>query len=154
MATDNIAVVRKNVEQAWNKGNFDVLGETISPSLVAHDPVFGEYRGPAGEMKHITMLRTAFPDLNLRIDDIGAAGDRVFMRWTATGTHRGALLNLPATQRRSTVAGITLMRVEGGKICETWQSWDTHGLLTSLGVAQPLEQLARAAGSQPGIARP
>lgn len=153
MATDNLGVVRKNVEQAWNKGDFDVLGETISPALVAHDPLFGEYRGAAGEKKHIAMLRTAFPDFNVKIEDIGAVGDKVYMRWTATGTHRGAFLNLPPTQRRTNVAGMTLIRLEGGKICETWQSWDTHGLLTGLGLAQPLDQITRPA-SRPGTAAP
>jgi len=41
-----------------------------------------------------------FPDLTLTCDDIVASGNKVAVRWTATGTHEGDQLGVPATQRR------------------------------------------------------
>ena len=145
MAIDIIAAARRHVEEVWNKGRVELAGEFVSAKLLTHDPFFGEYTGIEGEKQHVMKLRTAFPDFKLTIEDIGLAGEKLFMRWTATGTHRGPLMGMPPTNRYGIVKGIALMRFEGGKVVETWQSWDTLGLIASLGVAPSVEKFTRLA---------
>jgi steroid delta-isomerase-like uncharacterized protein len=79
------------------------------------------------------MYRAAFPDLKITVEDQIAEGDKVVTRWTAEGTHDGDLPGLPASGRSSTVTGIGIDRIEGGKIVEAWGNWDTLGMLQQLG---------------------
>jgi hypothetical protein len=69
-----------------------------------------------------------------------AEGDKVMVRWTALGTHKGQLLNLAATDTQITVSGIDVYRFSGGKIHETWTSWDALGFLQQLGAVSELGQ--------------
>jgi steroid delta-isomerase-like uncharacterized protein len=77
---------------------------------------------------------SAFPDLKLMVEDQIAEGDKVVTRWSATGTHQGELLGIPPTGKQTTATGITIDRIQGGKIVETWTHWDNLGLLQQLGV--------------------
>lgn len=56
-------------------------------------------------------------------------GDYVATRWTASGTHEGELMNVPATCRDVTLTGITVSRCQDGKIVEEWEVSDVFGLL-------------------------
>jgi steroid delta-isomerase-like uncharacterized protein len=79
------------------------------------------------------MYRTAYPDTKLTINDQIASGDQVVTRWTATGTHQGELLGIPATDKQVKVTGIFIDRVEGSKITESWAEFDALGMMQQLG---------------------
>ncbi len=81
------------------------------------------------------ILQAAFPDLSLRVDDMVAEGDKVASRWTATGTQRGPFFGIPPTNLRVTWTGMTLDRIEGGKIVDTKTNWDSLEVLQKLTVA-------------------
>lgn len=80
-------------------------------------------------------LLAAFPDLRITIEDQTVAGDKVTTRWTAEGTHSGALGPVPATGRGVRIGGMILDRVASGKIVERWEQWDQMGMLQQLGLA-------------------
>jgi steroid delta-isomerase-like uncharacterized protein len=143
MATDNIALVRRLIEEVWNKGNLDVLGELVADKYVGVEPIIGEVRGMEPFRKHVQSFRSAFPDLRITIEDIGLSGDRIFVRWTARGTHRGAFLGIPPTNNRAEVKGIAVDRVSGGKLVEHQQSYDTLAFFQALGVVPPLDRLVK-----------
>ena len=84
--------------------------------------------------------RTAFPDLNVKVEDQLAEGDKVATRWTTTGTHQGEFAGIPPTGKQGGVTGTTIARVVGGKIVEERSNWDTLGLLQQLGVIPPMGQ--------------
>ena len=54
-----------------------------------------------------------------------------------SGTHLGELLGVPATRKEVQMTGITMFRLEGGKIAEIWSEHDVLGLFTQLGVVSP-----------------
>jgi predicted ester cyclase len=81
------------------------------------------------------ILHAAFPDLSLRVEDIVAEGDKVASRWVATGTQRGPFFGIPPTNLRVTWTGMTLDRMEGGKIVDTKTNWDSFDLLQKLTAA-------------------
>jgi predicted ester cyclase len=83
-------------------------------------------------------LDTAFPDLHFTIEDQIAEGDKVVNRVTARGTHLGDFRGIPPTGKQVTVAGITIDRIAGGKLVESWTSWDFLGILQQLGVVPKL----------------
>jgi len=68
------------------------------------------------------------------IEEIFSAPDRVVVRWTGSGSHVGDLNGVPATGRPIRVDAITIHRMVDRKIAETWEVWDTLGLLQQIGV--------------------
>ena len=133
MSEENKAIVRRVYEQVWSKGNLDVVDELYAADFVLHDPAQPGIRGPEGYKQIVTGNRTAFPDLQITVEDQLAEGDKVATRWTTTGTHQGEFAGIPATGKRGGVTGTTIARVVGGKIVEERSNWDTLGLLQQLG---------------------
>ncbi len=81
-------------------------------------------------------FKSAFPDLRVRNEDIieDEQQNKVVVRWTAQGTHTGTLMQIPATNKRVSLKGIDILRVENGKIAERWGEFDAVGMLAQLGV--------------------
>jgi predicted ester cyclase len=77
-------------------------------------------------------LRGAFPDLKINVQSIQRNGDQVFVRWSAQGTHRGALDGITPTGRRANAAGLTKMKIVDGKIMSTVVEWDEAALKAQL----------------------
>jgi len=143
MATDNIALVRRFIEEVWNKGNLTVISEVVSDKYTGVEPVIGEVRGLEALKQQIQTFRTAFPDLRITIDDIGMAGDRVFARWTGRGSHKGMFMGLAPTNNRGEVHGISIDRITNGKITEHFESYDSLTLFQLLGAVPPVDQLLK-----------
>lgn len=78
------------------------------------------------------MLRCAFPDLGLTVEEMVAEGDMVAVRFTARGTHQGEFLGVPATGNRVAWEVISVVRVACGKIAERWSQSDVAGLKQQL----------------------
>ena len=147
MATDNMGLVRRFIEEVWNKGDLSVIDEVVSEKYVGTEPMIGDVRGLAALRDQVQMFRTAFPDLRLTIEDIGMSGDRVFMRWTGRGTHRGALMGIPPSNNRGEVRGISIQRVAGGKIVEQYESYDSLRLMQIIGAVPSMERMGKGQGS-------
>ncbi len=79
------------------------------------------------------MFRAAYSDGRITVDDQVAEGDKVASRWTGRGTHDGQLMGIAPTGRRVTVPGVTVSRLENGKVVEEWTNWDTLGMLRQIG---------------------
>src|SRR5260370_30587125 len=45
---------------------------------------------------------SAFPDLTFTVDDLLADGNKITVRWTARGTHKGALMDISPTGKEIT----------------------------------------------------
>ena len=138
-AEESKAIIRRLNDEVWNEGRLDVIDELVADGFVA--TVIGapeQIRGPEGFREFVGMYRKAFPDLRITIDEQLAEGETVVTRWTATGTHEGDLMGMPATGKQATTAGININRISGGKLAEGWSLFDQLGLLQQLGaVAVP-----------------
>ena len=131
----NKSALRLVFEEVWNKGNFAVLDETHEPNWVSHFMPPGMPPGNEGFKQFVKMYRTAFPDLHFTVDDVIAEGDKVVLRWTATGTHKGKLMNFDPTFKKGTTTGITISRFnDKGKSVEAWSQFDQVGQLQQLGL--------------------
>ena len=124
---ENKMLVRRQIEDVWNNGNAGAIRT---------------YWGDAvrGEIEHTyMMLRTAFPDLHITIDDLIAEGDRVAGRFTLTGTHQGTLQGVQPTGKRVAFGAMRIYRIQEAKVVETWAQQDLLGLLQQLDVVPKLE---------------
>jgi steroid delta-isomerase-like uncharacterized protein len=144
VSQQNEAVVRRLFEEGWNRGNLAVVDDCLSNSYTQEGPL-ETVRGPEGEKAQITKYRNAFPDCHLQIDEAISAGDRVVVRFTYSGTHRGDLEGIPPTGRSVQGKGIDVLHMLDGRIVASYSQWDALGLMQQLGVVT-LPGKARAAG--------
>src|SRR5262249_9404978 len=79
-------------------------------------------------------ILTAFPDLEVTLEDVIAEGDRVAVRWRFVATHAGLAFGLAPTHQRVTVRGSTLFAFKDGRIVEGWDTWNLDGLFAQLGL--------------------
>jgi len=133
MSEENIAVTRRTFDEVWNEGDLDVIDEVTAEDFVDHDPVLGD--GDRDTIKSaVENYRAAFPDLEMTIHDIFAAGDKVVCRWTAQGTFENEMMGRePTGERGNPVEGITIDRFEDGKIVEAWGQWDVLRFMKNIG---------------------
>ncbi len=130
----NKAVVRQWLA-GWNERGVDAVDDLFAPHFTDQQLA----RGPDGAVSLETLkerLRTLDAMLGpARFDEqeMIAEGDRVLVRWTVQGTHRGPYLGLPPTGRPFRVDGVNIFRVVDGRIVERWSFLDVPTLLAQLG---------------------
>ncbi len=142
MSQHNKALVRRAVDEVWNRGNYALLGELVASDFVIRSSTpGGEIHGREGAEHFFVMLRAAFPDLHFTIEDQIADEDRVVTRWTARGTHTGEFQGVPPTNKPVGMSGIDIDRIANGKVVECWTNTDELGLLQQLGVVPTPEPI-------------
>lgn len=130
------SVIERYFSELFNQGRVELVPELLHPNYENHSPGSADLpHGRAGVAIVVQALRTAFPDLNYRIDDIVVGDDRVAVRTTLTGTHLGDFFGLPATGRHVEVSQITIERFRDGKIIEHHRVTDELELRRQLGLA-------------------
>jgi predicted ester cyclase len=136
-AEANKAIVRRFYEEVFSQGNLSALSEITAADYVNHDPSSPPGGWPPG-IEGLGMVvgtyRAAFPDVQFTVDDQIAEGDKVVTRWSARGTNRGPLMGMPPGGRSIVITGISIERIAGGKMAETWVNFDGLGMLQQLGV--------------------
>jgi steroid delta-isomerase-like uncharacterized protein len=139
----NEAVARRGFEP-FNTGDTSIADEIVAEGAVSHDPAMPEeLTGPDALKRAVEIYRGAFPDLHISIDEMFSDGDLVCTRWTSEGTNDGELMGMPPTGKHATSTGISIDKVQDGKIVESWVQWDNLGLMQQLGVG---ETVGAAAG--------
>ena len=133
MSEANETVLRRFIGEVINNGDFSVLDELVQPNYVYRSPD-QELDGPEALKGLLAAYRIAFPDLNVRIDDLVNGGDRVVISITLTGTHEGDLMGIWPTGKRVKINGMILSHFEGGKIVKEWEILDMLAMFQQLGV--------------------
>ena len=134
-AEQNKSIVRRWVEGGWNGGNLGLIDELYSPNYTMHDPTLPMPITSSEAFKHfVTMYRTAFPNIHFTIENIIAEGDKVTWTFVSTGTHQGALMNIPPSGKSISVRGSVVSRFDNGKWTEDWVLLDMLTMLQQIGV--------------------
>jgi len=140
---ENKAIARRDFEEVWNQGNLDAIEEICTPVGFGHMGGGPDINTIEDYKQYVTMYRTAFPDIHFTFEDEIAQGDKVVIRWTVTGTHKGDLMGISPTGKQCTGTGITIYRFSGGKIQESWSNWDDLGMLQQLGIVPPIGEAGK-----------
>jgi len=137
MSEENKALARRSWEIV---DNLDTIEEIYAPDVVWHEPD-QEVRGIDEARQFVTTYKTALPDLNITVEDVVGEGDKAVTRWTVRGTHQGEVEEFgPPTGRQVELKGITIHRIDGGKIVEEWEAYDNLSILQQLGLVAEHEQ--------------
>jgi steroid delta-isomerase-like uncharacterized protein len=140
---EKLGLARRFVDEVCNGRKLDAADEMFSADHAYHDPGSPwAGKGPAGIKDVIGVYHRGVKDARWDVHAMSQTSDTVIMRWTGSGTHTGDLLGIPPTNRKVRVDGIWMFRIAGGKIVESWNCWDTLGMLQQLGVVPQLGQAA------------
>ena len=129
----NIDLVRTTVD-LFNANELDGCVERMAPDFVMHladvpEPLPGRQAWREGA----ALMRQAFPDLRIEIDDIVASDDQVAVRLRLHGTHSGDYLGFPASGRAVSYVSHEFYRLADGMVEEEWVCSDTATLFRQLG---------------------
>ena len=133
MSAADEAVVRRLYEEMNNDRKLEIAEELFTADHQMHDPQVPTAVGPKGMADTVKVYQDGVEG-HWQIEEIFSADDRVVVRWTGSGTHTAELNGIPPTGKKIRVDAISIHRLVGGKIAETWEVWDTLGFLQQLGV--------------------
>lgn len=137
MSAENKTLEHRMYEEIFNKKTLGAVEQFYATNWVNHNPLPGMAAGLEGMKQQHTMINAAFPDMQVKLEDVIAEGDKVACRWIATATHKGEFMGIPPTGKQVTMTGIHVDRIAGGKIVETWGLSDALGVMQQLGIKPP-----------------
>ncbi len=137
---DAETLIRRWFDEVWNKGMAQSIDELFPETSVMWGINRPQDRsqGPAEFKKFYHQLRSAFSNINFALDQVVQQDDTAFARWTATMTHAGEGLPVPASNAKLTIAGMSAIKVLDGIIVEGWNVWDQIGMARQLGTLEGL----------------
>jgi len=116
---------------AYAKGDVAALREMCSSDYIGHARAVTLTFD--GLVENIKQNMAMFSDIAFIPEDVVAKGDKVIVRYIAKGTHTGELAGMSATGKKIEITGISVDRVENGKIVEDWDASDNLGIFEQLG---------------------
>jgi predicted ester cyclase len=132
-AEENKALVRREQEELWNHtGNLDAAEELFAAEQAE------------GARQEAADFRQGFPDVVSTIEDLIAEGNKIVARWRSHATHQGEYMGIPPSGKEVEFTGISVYRIEAGKIAESWNVEDQLGLMQQRGAIPEPEQSEEA----------
>ena len=111
------------------------LDELTALDFVYHNPGNPEVRThEERKQKIIIEFTAAFPDLKYDVKDIIAEGDKVALRYSISGTHKGEFMGIPPTNKRVELSSLCMLRLVDGKVAEMWVENNSFVFMQQLGV--------------------
>jgi predicted ester cyclase len=133
MSSDqNKQIMQRMIEEVWNQGNLSSAEELFAPTHTSPSaPQLPP--GAEGVKMMVKMFRDAMPDYHMKIDLMVADDVQVSARFTQSGTHTGGdLMGMKASGRKATWTEIGVLRIENGKIVESWYEVDMLSMIQQL----------------------
>ena len=132
---ENKAIVRRFIE-AYNNRNLDVFDEILAPDYFDYTSKVG----PEGLKQLMNMAFKGFPDFHETIEDIIAEGDKVWVRITFSGTHKGEFMGIAPTGKKVTTEMVDIFRIVNGKLVEYRDVNNNLDFFKKLGVLEYTEK--------------
>lgn len=132
--TTNADAVKRLVDEVVNQGRYETIAEVVHPSYRYHGPGGVEAEGPGGAQQLIAEFRAGLSDLHAEITSEIAQGELVALTMLMTGTHDGDLMGIAPTGAAIELPMAIVSRVDGGRIVEEWEYFDSATIISQLGV--------------------
>jgi predicted ester cyclase len=130
---ENKAIVRR-YREIHNSNDLAALDQVVDANIISHSGIPGLPPGlEGGKMVH-NMFLSAFPDSQVKTEDLIAEGDKVVERFSFHGTNKGSFMGAPPTGKQVTSTGMSVFRLANGKIVEHWGENDALGVMQQLGL--------------------
>jgi steroid delta-isomerase-like uncharacterized protein len=133
MRMDYTATMRSAYDRI-NAGDLAGFGDLVADDFIEHEELPGLSPTKQGVLDYFRMLLSAFPDMQMQLDDLLVSGDKAVARVKIVATHKGEFLGVPATGRRVEIQLIDIMRFDdAGLLREHWGVADMLALLQQIG---------------------
>lgn len=139
-AEENRALLRRYVEEVWDKQNPAAIDEFLAPNYRRHRSPNIEPLTREGQKQLLILFRAAFSDVQLSVEEVIAEGNRIAFRSTMRGTHHNEFLGIAPTGKRVTVGLVDVIHIENGKFIEQWGGPDLLDLAQQLGAEISVKQ--------------
>jgi len=136
MSSKEIKALERRFVEELNKGKtaaMAAIDKLCATDIVNHSGTGKVTRGLKAFKQSMSELYNGFPDIHFTIDDMFVEWEKVAVRFTITGTHKGEFSGIPPTKKRATIWGIYIDRIANGKFVESWTRYDTLGFMQQLG---------------------
>ncbi|MEM9684877.1 MAG: ester cyclase [Pseudomonadota bacterium] len=124
------------IEAVWSQGDVDAADRFLAQAYTIHhdpgDPWDGQILDMEGFKDRVRRSRAPFPDQRFNINEMVEEGNKVVASWFWSGTHKGDIPGIPATDKAITMSGITIYTFDGDKISGHWQMTDRAGVYRQL----------------------
>jgi steroid delta-isomerase-like uncharacterized protein len=131
MSDANKALARQFFERI-SAGDLSAVDELVSDDYVEHEQVAGLASGKSGARQLFEMFHSAFDQAAVKVDDMIAEGDKVFVLARMTGTQRGEFMGIAATGNTIDVNVCDYFRIDNGTLIEHWGVMDAAGMMHQL----------------------
>jgi len=140
----NMGLVRRVVEEVWNRGDLALADALIAPGYVNHGGLIPDLaHGPEAIKVAVTLYRAAFPAFHITVEALVAEGAMVELHWVARGSPSTTPADGAGTTPPVALRGSTRSRLANDQIAESWMSWDRAAVL------RDLERVPAEAGPRP-----
>ena len=134
MSDENTQVVRRLLEELFEKGNLDATDELVHAEFVNHEAPPDNPQGREGLRETVGWLRGLWGPMRFDVEDEICEGDKVVARVTMHGRHVGEFLGRPPSGKEFATKQIHIYRIEDGKVIEHWSVRDDLGQALQLGL--------------------
>lgn len=133
MSTESNKLIMKKFVEFINTSNVELSKEIISEEAIFYAPTSSEpLRGSKGYMLILNMMRSSFPDVSWKLEEMIAEGESVAARFTMTGTHKGDFFDIKPTGKNIKINVMNFYRFSKGKIVEEYGQPDIFSLLQQI----------------------
>ncbi len=134
----NKANEQRLYDEVYNKGNFSLIPELVSPDFVT-----GDYKGHEGYRRLVSYFRDPMPDLHITVDEMVGEGNKVAYRLTGTGTYSGEFQGVRVKRKKLTWTQAIFTEYKNGKVAKGVGLQNTIELFRQLGIAPPGYEIAK-----------
>lgn len=134
---NNKSIANQFYAEVISKGDSSVMKSIMAENFIDHNAAPNLPKGIEGFKQFLTMVVTAFPDIQVKVEDVLADADKVIVRLTVSGTQTGVFMgNIPPSGKHAVWTGIDIIKIENGKITERWSQRDLLGIMKQIGAVK------------------
>lgn len=124
--------------ETTNDRDYDRLQDILTEDFTWRTPAApgGEVHGLEATREVIEQVTGGFPDFHAEPEKVFVEGNEGIAVIRFTGTHEGAFMDIPPTNREVELVGTTRGRVDDGQLAELHDVVNMQELLDQLGVTQ------------------
>jgi steroid delta-isomerase-like uncharacterized protein len=138
MTTEQNKAIARRFFEAFSVNDQASLTEVLSPDVAAYTHVAPGPVNREALLQGISGWNTTFNDTHFTIEEQIAEGDMVATRTTMKAVHSsGNFQGLSPTGKQISIIGITINRIEDGKIVEHRVTADYLSMMQQLGMLPP-----------------
>ena len=119
----------------WSSADVQHLLSLFTDDCIYEDVTFGVVNHGKAELKSFAEgIFAAFPDFKVEQTARFVAGDWAAMEWIISGTHKGDLPGMPATNNRFSIRGASILELKSDKMKRCSDYWDLATFLKQIGL--------------------